>query len=171
MINEITRSGCRTITRSSSRTTTSPLTDDRVSITDHDLMIVHREPGVLLTTQNPSRASLTWEGAREPAPNSSAASETSPTLMPSTRPEVVSDEAVMVATVAEPVAEAVEHHKIQAGADDPRKSTPSASRASSMPMPLSTRTVLKPPPGSRSRDHSGDQQQSSSMAIVRCLRV
>src|SRR3712207_4919469 len=96
----------------SSITKTRPATDSTVSINDHVLMVCPTDmPKNSLTIQNP--ASLTWEKNTEPAPTASTTSETSPVLMPSTRPSI-SDDAVMVATVAEPVASRINTASTQA---------------------------------------------------------
>lgn len=95
-----------------------------------------------LTIQNP--ASLTWEKNSEPAPTASTTSETSPVLRPSTRPSI-SDDAVIVATVAEPVASLINTTSTHANRMT-EILAPLAQSASSVPMPLSTSTCLKPPP-------------------------
>ena len=63
---------------------------------------------------------------------------------PSTRP-TISDEAVMVATVAEPVARRISTASTHASSST-EMSLAAAQSASSVPMPVSTRTCLKPPP-------------------------
>src|SRR4029079_11623745 len=168
VIRWITRSAVHQITRSSSRTTPSPLTDNRVSITDHDLMVCPTvSPKYSLTSQNP--ASLTWEKNSEPAPTASTTSETWPVLMPSTRP-IISDEAVMVATVAEPGARRVSTAGIQASTM-PGKWAPSAHRASSVPIPLSTRTCLKPPPAATIRMMPATGGRPGTDALGHVLQV
>ena len=129
VIGQFTRSAVRQITRFSSRTTPRPLTDNRVSINDQVLMVCPTViPKYSLTSQNP--ASLTWEKDSEPAPTASTTSETWLVPMPSTRP-IISDQAVMVATVAEPVARRISTARIQASTMT-GKWAPSAHRASSV---------------------------------------
>src|SRR6478752_1387201 len=168
VIGRFTRSAVRQITRSRSRTMPRPLTDNRVSINDQVLMVCPTViPKYSLTSQNP--ASLTWEKNSEPAPTASTTSETWLVPMPSTRP-IISEEAVMVATVAEPVARRISTARIQASTMT-GKWAPSAHRASSVPIPLSTRTCLKPPPAATIRMIPATGRGPDSMATVRCLRV
>src|SRR5258706_12226232 len=104
---------------------------------DPDLMVYPTViPKYSLTSQNP--ASLTWEKNNEPAPTASTTNETSPVLMPSTRPSI-SDDAVMVATVAEPVASLINTASTQASriTEIP---VPLAQSASIVPLQVSTRT-------------------------------
>src|SRR3954471_20862376 len=87
-----------------------------------------------LTSQKP--ASLTWEKNTEPAPTASTTSETSPVDIPVTR-STISDDAVMVAIVAEPVA-----RRMSTASTQPSRITETlasrAQSASSVPTPLST---------------------------------
>src|SRR4051795_1624128 len=96
----------------SSSTHTSPVTESTVSINDHDLIVWPTEsPKNSFTSQKP--ASLTWEKNTEPDPTASTTSEVSPVLSPLTR-LTISAEAVMVATVAEPVARRISTASTQA---------------------------------------------------------
>src|SRR6478609_9453718 len=93
-------------------TTTRPVTDSTVSISDQVLMVWPTViPKYSLTSQNP--ASLTWEKNSEPAPTASTTSDVSPVERPWTSP-TISELAVIVATVAEPVARRINTASTQA---------------------------------------------------------
>src|SRR3954463_2003200 len=86
----------------SSSTKTSPVTDSTVSITDQVLIVWPTvSPKYWLTSQKP--ASFTCEKNTDPAPTASTTSDTSPVDIPETR-SMISDDAVIVAIVADPVA-------------------------------------------------------------------
>ena len=114
-----------------------------VSITDQVLMVCPTViPKYSLTSQNP--ASLTWEKNSEPAPTASASSATvgrsSPAASGATMPA-----AVMVATVAEPVANRMPTATSQPSISGERLA-PYAASAIRSPTPESTSSCLKPPP-------------------------
>src|SRR4051812_30498966 len=93
-------------------TTARPVTDSTVSMSDQVLMVWPTVmPKYSLTSQNP--ASLTCEKNTEPAPTASTTSDTSPDDMPCTSP-TISELAVMVATVADPVARRISTASTQA---------------------------------------------------------
>ena len=71
-------------------------------------------------------------------------SDSSPLLSPSTRPRM-SEDAVIVAMVAEPVASRIRAASTQASSSTEMFAS-LAQSASNVPIPLSTRTCLKPPP-------------------------
>src|SRR3954469_25092730 len=83
-----------------------------VSITDQLLMVSPTViPKYSFTSQKP--ASFTCEKNSDPAPTANTINDTSPVLMPSTSPSI-NDDAVMVATVAEPVARRINTASTQA---------------------------------------------------------
>lgn len=127
----------------SARTTTRPVTDRIVSMIDQLLIVWTTErPKNSLTSQNP--ASLTCEKNTEPAPIASTSSETS--VVP--RSCAIGDmipAAVMVATVADPVATRMRTATSQASSstETPLSLTKSATTSA---IPVSMRVCLNPPP-------------------------
>src|SRR5919112_5190990 len=125
------------------RTTRSPVTDSTVSMIDQLLTVWPTVmPKYSFTSQNP--ASFTCEKNSEPAPTASTTSDTSPVDMPSTS-ETISELAVIVATVADPVARRISTASTQASSST-ETSASLAQSASRVPMPVLTSTCLKPPP-------------------------
>src|SRR4051812_8072400 len=114
------------------RTQTRPVTDSTVSMSDQVLMVWPTViPKYSLTSQNP--ASLTWEKNSDPAPTARTTSEVSPCDIPSTRP-TISELAVIVATVAEPVASRIRTASTQASSSTEMLAS-LAQSASSVPIP------------------------------------
>src|ERR1700731_1585094 len=99
-------------------------------------------PKYWFTSQKP--ASLTCEKNSEPEPTASTTNATWPLLMPSTRPSI-NDDAVTVATVADPVASRIST-AITHASSNTETWAPLAQSASIVPIPLSTRICLNPPP-------------------------
>src|SRR3954470_4739228 len=114
-----------------------------VSMTDHDLMVCPTvSPKYCFTSQNP--ASLTWLKNSEPQPIASTNSARCDVdSVPASAPTMPA--AVVVATVAEPVA-----RRIPTATSHPSSSTemflPVAQSAMTLATPASTSSCLKPPP-------------------------
>src|SRR3954469_316791 len=120
-------------------------------------------PKYYFTTQK--AASLTWEKNTEPAPTASTMSDTSPVLIPSTNPSM-RDEAVMVATVAEPVASRMSTASTQASRITEMWAAVAHS-ASFVPIPVSTSTCLNPLPAAtiKMMPATGGRDVSRHLAI------
>src|SRR3954449_852142 len=124
-------------------TQANPTTEMIVSITDQVLMVCPTViPKYSLTSQNP--ASLTCEKNSDPQPMASTSNATSG-LFRVAASGATMPAAVIVATVAEPVATRMPTATSQPSSSALRCASLAAS-ATTLPTPASTSTCLKPPP-------------------------